>query len=581
MTVRARVRGPAAGLAACLMLAAAPAAGAQAPADPNRLSFPPTQHRPPPGHVRSATEVLAIADRDPKAARTLRRHPGATRTAYLKGAVRWQVSYFAPVGGRAAERRETAQVIVDDRTGAVLESWTGHQVAWTMARGYPGAFGRRATALYVWLPLCLLFLVGFADRRRPLSLRNLDLLVLLSFSVSLAFFSRGEIGVSVPLAYPPLLYLLVRMLLLAGARARSQPGDDSGRARPGLAVPASWLLVALIFLIGFRVGLNVVNSNVIDVGYAGVVGADRLVDGEALYGSFPDSIDHGDTYGPVVYYAYVPFEQVWPWSGRWDDLPAAHAAAVAFDLLAVALLWLLGRRLQGPGLGIALAYGWAAYPFTLFALSSNSNDALVAALLVAALLAASSPAARGALAALAGLTKFGPLALAPLLALYRPWRDGGGRSRARPLLLFSAAFVVTAAAALAPVLADSGIREFYERTLGYQATRESPFSVWGMVGGLGAVQIAVQALAVALALVVAVVPRPRDVVSLAALSAAVLIAVQLGVTHWFYLYIPWFFPLVLVALLGGELRPAWRAPASRGRAPAQGPARSRQPASVG
>ena len=65
-------------------------------------------------------------------------------------------------------------------------------------------------------------------------------------------------------------------------------------------------------------------SNVIDVGYAGVIGADRIADGDALYGTFPKDNEHGDTYGPVNYVAYVPFEQVWPWSGRWDDLPAAH-----------------------------------------------------------------------------------------------------------------------------------------------------------------------------------------------------------------------------------------------------------------
>jgi hypothetical protein len=29
----------------------------------------------------------------------------------------------------------------------------------------------------------------------------------------------------------------------------------------------------------------------------------------------------------------------------------------------------------------------------------------------------------------------------------------------------------------------------------------------------------------------------------------VLIALQLGVTHWFYLYLVWFFPLVMLALL--------------------------------
>jgi hypothetical protein len=48
---------------------------------------------------------------------------------------------------------------------------------------------------------------------------------------------------------------------------------------------------------------------------------------------------------------------------------------------------------------------------------------------------------------------------------------------------------------------------------------------------------------------VAFVPRRRDVVGLAALSAAVLIALQLGVTHWFYLYIVWFLGPVLIAML--------------------------------
>ena len=35
---------------------------------------------------------------------------------------------------------------------------------------------------------------------------------------------------------------------------------------------------------------------------------------------------------------------------------------------------------------------------------------------------------------------------------------------------------------------------------------------------------------------------------LAALSAAVLLGFQLVLTHWSYLYIPWFLPFVLLAL---------------------------------
>ena len=38
---------------------------------------------------------------------------------------------------------------------------------------------------------------------------------------------------------------------------------------------------------GFRVGLNVERSNVIDVGYSGVIGAERIVHGQAPWGNFP------------------------------------------------------------------------------------------------------------------------------------------------------------------------------------------------------------------------------------------------------------------------------------------------------
>ncbi len=120
-------------------------------------------------------------------------------------------------------------MIIDDLDGRVLEQWTGFQVAWTMARGYPGAFGRHVNALYVWLPLCVLFMLPFVNFRRPFSLLHLDLLVLLSFSVSLAFFNHAHIYASVPLAYPPLLYLLARMLALL----RREPAPPHAGSRHG------------------------------------------------------------------------------------------------------------------------------------------------------------------------------------------------------------------------------------------------------------------------------------------------------------------------------------------------------------
>ncbi len=503
----------------------------------------PASNIPPIGRKLSADRVLAIAQALPKMKAVRAKYPGSYDGAYLKGPFRWQVSFFSKRGAK-----EIGQVIVDDATGRVLEQWTGFQVAWTMARGYPGAFGEHVNALYIWLPLCVLFFVPFFDWRRPLRILHLDLLALLSFSVSLAFFNHGHIYASVPLAYPPLLYLLARMLALLRRGARLEA--------PRLLIPAPWLAIGVVFLIGFRIGLNVTDGNVIDVGYAGVIGAERIVDGRSLYGAYPKDNEHGDTYGPANYEAYVPFEQIFGWSGTWDDLPAAHAAAVVFDLLAVALLFLIGRRVRGPSLGIVLAYAWVSYPFTLFALESDSNDTLVAVLVLAAVLCASyrsaaARSARGAFAALAGLTKFAPLALAPLLATHGLGECSPAR-RLRALALFAGAFLAAAALASIPAVSHDTLHTIYERTIAYQANRGSPFSVWGLYGGLHGAQTAVQIAAVLLVVALAVIPRRPDIVGLAAACAAVLIALQLGIEHWFYLYVPWFFPLVAIALLGGR-----------------------------
>jgi hypothetical protein len=37
---------------------------------------------------------------------------------------------------------------------------------------------------------------------------------------------------------------------------------------------------------------------------------------------------------------------------------------------------------------------------------------------------------------------------------------------------------------------------------------------------------------------------------LAAFTGAVLLGFELVLTHWFYLYLPWFFPFVALALVG-------------------------------
>jgi len=554
------LRLPAILVALVALLAAPGAAGAQQDSLVPEARPAPSPTTVPPGFSLSPRDAVAVADAVAAVRRVRRTHPGVRPSVaiptYLGPRPRWEVGYARPGGSRLVE------VHVDGRSGRVMETWTGPQVDSLMARGYePSVGGRLLNAPYVWLPLCLVFLVPFLDPRRPLRLLHLDLLMLLGFGLSQLFLNRGQIELSVPLAYPFLAYLLAR-LLLAGFRPRPR----SGPIVP--IVPMRVLAVGLLLLVCFRVALNVTDSSVIDVGYASVVGADRIEHREQLY---TDNDVHGDAYGPVNYLAYIPFELVLPTSGSWDSVPAAHAASLTFDLLTILGLFLLGASLrggrEGRGLGLALAFAWAAYPYTTYVLQSNTNDGLVAMLLVYALLALRSPAARGGLLALGTAAKFIPLALAPLFAL------GVGERRPRSLAAYCGVLAAVLAVAVLAYLPDGGIRELYNATVGYQLGRTSPFSLWGLHPSLSVVQALLEGAAVALALVVAVRPRRRDARQVAALGAAVLIAAEIAATHWFYFYLVWFAPFALVAMLG-----AYRAPEAPG-APER--ARGRVPALAG
>jgi hypothetical protein len=466
-----------------------------------------------------------------------------TRTRTASGLPpQWEVDYFD------ADGKDVGQVVIDDAGRCVLEAWTGTQVDTKLARGYPGAVSGKVSSWWIWLPLCVLFLAPFVDPRRPLRLIHLDLLALLGFSVSLAFFNHAKIGLSVGLVYPVLAYVFLRMLV-AGFR----PTETRDRLLP--LAPRSWLVAGIVALAAFHTTYIATEGKVIDVGLAGVIGADRLVEGDDVYGEGSSSgmPIRGDVYGPVNYIAYVPFEQAFPWSGRWDEVSAARAAALGFELLTALALFGLGRRLragpEGMTLGIALAYAWLAFPFTMYTLGSSFNDALVSFLVVCCLLVLSSPPARGAMSALAGLTKFGPLVLAPLFAA------GHGERRARPLILFAVGFLVTAAVVTIPLLPDGGFRELYDRSLGYQASRGSPFSVWGQAPSLHFLQTVSKVFAVGLAALFFFIPRRRSTIQVAALAAVLLIAVQVTANHWFYPYVVWFAPLVLVALFAQQRGP--------------------------
>ncbi|MDH3725816.1 MAG: hypothetical protein OER93_08760, partial [Thermoleophilia bacterium] len=73
--------------------------------------------------------------------------------------------------------------------------------------------------------------------------------------------------------------------------------------------------------------------------------------------------------------------------------------------------------------------------------------------------------------------------------------------------------------------------------------------IWGLNPDLRPAQIALIALFILGALALARWPRRLDLLQMIALSGVMIIALELTLSHWFYLYIPWFLPFALVALL--------------------------------
>ena len=489
----------------------------------------------------SEEKAIKLAAASPEVREEFTRHgPHSAEARYEEGAwtVRFYVDERGAIGGRPTEKgKEVATVGVDDETWALNYVYTGDQVGWNLARGVRGAYGKQANYWWVWLPLALAFAAAFWRTDRLFSIRNLDIVALLGFLVSHGFFREGVVLEAVVLWYPPLVYLLIRTLLM---------GFGIGEKVEKTSNLPLWLLMVLAGLAGGLVlGLNV-DSRVIDVGYAGVVGADRILEGTSPYGTMPQDVGTGDTYGPLNYLLYVPFVLMFGFSGEWDFLPAAHALTLFSFVAGAMALFITGYRLSGKEGAAALVFAWAAFPYTVYATNNNTNDIIVAAVSAIGLAAAASPIARGASIAAGFAIKLYPLVLGPLWIMY------DGRKR-KPIIDFVLGGVGLVLLTFWVILLDGhpieAARLFYENTLAFQGDRVSPWSLFSQVPELAFLQRPLMAFAIFLSILVAFVPREKTLRRLAALSAALVIAFQLTVNYWFYAYIIWFEPFVFVSLL--------------------------------
>jgi hypothetical protein len=390
--------------------------------------------------------------------------------------------------------------------------------------------------LLIAVPWAACFVLGLLDWRHPWRVEHLDLLALAGFVPVAMLISDDLSQAGLWLAAVCLSWLFCRMLgAVFGIWRMPELRPSISSRRLGLAV-----LIVLLVRIGTAAA-----GNISDVGQASSLGAWRVLHGLHLYGaeSWPGPgglrIYRPDSYGPFAYYAYIPFVAIFPPT---PALPTTLLAALCFDALTLAGLHTLGRRLGGRPFAHAFMFAYLLYPFPDLSLTAQTNDALIAALCVWTIVAVERPVVRGLLMAAAALTKFLPALLAlQFLAVKQ------GRSR----------YVLALAAALAAMLAwpliTSGPTQFLDSTFGYQLLQRGggvQFSIWTYMPSVAiAARPVLAAALVLLALSPALRPAAQDARQHAALAAALLIGAQLLLGYWFYSYLTWFYPLLVVAVI--------------------------------
>jgi hypothetical protein len=434
-------------------------------------------------------------------------------------------------------------------------------------------------AMLAALAALFVLMAGVAPWRR---LRNLDVAACLTLVAPVVLLLHRYVAASVLTALPGLVYLLARCAAAGFGRARrTGPATPSVLGTPLLTAITPgldpvrgirWLrgLLVVLALVFLMVGAG--SPNAIDVIYAAIEGATRLVHGVLPYGHLPPGIVHGDTYPILSYPLYIPVALFAPVNSGWDSVDAALAVAA---LMAFVAAWGIFRAVAGPRptrgasrrvrdeeAGLRMALASLAFPPVLVTVSTGTTDVMLGAMLAVAVLLWRRPAACSSMLAVGGWFKLAPFALLPICLA--PLR---GRRLTRAL----AAVVGVSLPPVALLLALRGLHGPVDmlHAMSFQLSRGSLQSVWSVLG-VETLQPLAQAGVIGL-IVAAVLTLRRepdlahDRARMAALAAAVLLGLQLAAGYWAFLYLIWVIPLVGLSLLADAI-------------PAPAPARAPVPA---
>jgi hypothetical protein len=411
--------------------------------------------------------------------------------------------------------------------------------------------------LLIGLALLFALLAGVAPWRR---LRNLDVAVGLTLVAPVVLLQHRYVDASVVSAVPGLAYLLIRCLFRAlGASRPTAPSIPlldalTPRWETGQRVRLLRVMLGAMVLIFAMVTIS--SAQAVDVLYAVMEGATKLTGGVLPYGHLSGDVVHGDTYPLLSFVLYMPLAWVAPVRSTWSSVDVALGATA---LAALAAAWALFRAVAGrrrsrsaprppevEASGLRAALIWLTFPPVLAAVSSGTTDVMLALIVVLAVLLWRRPGLSTGLLAAGAWFKLAPLALLP--TRLAPLR---GRPLGRAVVAL--AVVSLPLLALLLVVGGSGGPAAMIHAVSYQFSRSSPQSIWSVLG-LEWLQPVAQAATLAMIAGAAIQLRAEpslqdDPARMAALSAAILIALQLVAEYWAFLYVLWVVPLLAVSLL--------------------------------
>jgi hypothetical protein len=381
-----------------------------------------------------------------------------------------------------------------------------------------------------WFYLSLLLIIAvFFKFGRMWSVRNLDLILLLSLAPGLLLVKSTRAGSPVGYCWLFAVSGLLLLRLLFDWTLTRRPRMEQNLNPAGMA----FLCAAAMLFQTTKIVTEAPDAGTMQT----VRKADDLLKRQDV-SALAEVPDTGTVLGPAGRLLATP---VVPLTGG-AQIAAARAMAFLSHLAVLFGLIAVGRwHFSDTNLGLAMGTMYLLLPITAFDVA-KVNHLLPAALIVWAVAAHRRPTIAGGLLGLACGTLFFPVFLLPIwMAFY--WRRGAAK--------FGLALVLTGAILLGSlVLTSADSHSFTRQTLGsidwsvlkFQA--DDGVGFWSLYNP--AYRIPVFATFIVLLVSLTIWPLKKNVETLLANSAAIIVATQFWYPDQGGIYVLWYLPLMLV-----------------------------------